>query len=171
MAQYPADWPEIEYLFIPAYTGTQEYPGRNDPTDGYQYATIVASYMKPISRGNITLRSASMDDAPAINPAWLTSKADQEQVVAAFKRVREIWNTDVLKQHLNIGPEYFPGANVSSDAQIFAAIQQDFNTVFHATSTCKMGASSDKMAVVDANARVYGMKNRKSCRSIARFLG
>lgn len=38
------------------------------------------------------------------------------------------------------------------------AIKGSLQTVWHASSTCKMGQSTDKMAVVDSHARVYGVK-------------
>ena len=138
----------------------------NEPNDGYQYASITASYMKPISRGNVTISSKSMSDAPLINPNWLTSEIDQQQAVAAFKRVRQIFESQPMVEHVNVGLEYYPGSNVSTDDQILEQIKISFNTVFHATSTCKMGTEDDPMAVVDSNARVYGVSNRKCSSSL-----
>ena len=63
-----------------------------------------------------------------------------------------------MRQNVDIGPEYFPGANVSSDADILNLIRLSFNTLSHPTSTCKMGKSNDTKAVVDAQGRVYGVK-------------
>lgn len=160
LAQYPSDWPDLEYLVIPAYLGDQDFPGRNAPNDGYQYGSIAVSYMKPISRGNISIQSPNMADAPLINPAWLTSEADQQQAVAAFKRTRQIFKSKPLVDNVNIGAEFYPGADIETDEQILDEVKKSFNTVFHATSTCKMGSSDDDMAVVDAHARVYGLQNR-----------
>ena len=60
-----------------------------------------------------------------------------------------------------IGPEYVPGPNVTTDDQILQYIRSVFNTLYHPSSTCKMGKRDDKLAVVDSRARVYGTKNRE----------
>lgn len=118
--------------------------------------------MKPQSRGNISISSPSVHDQPLINPNWLTSEVDQELAIAAFKRAREIFEAPVMVENLNIGPEYYPGANVSSDEDILRNVRKSFNTVYHATSTCKMGSADDHMAVVDSKGRVFGAQNCKT---------
>ncbi|ERF74163.1 hypothetical protein EPUS_09247 [Endocarpon pusillum Z07020] len=50
-------------------------------------------------------------------------------------------------------------ASVTSDRAILEFIRKSFSTVFHASCTCKMGNSSDASAVLDARARVRGVKN------------
>ncbi|KFZ07974.1 hypothetical protein V501_06148 [Pseudogymnoascus sp. VKM F-4519 (FW-2642)] len=57
---------------------------------------------------------------------------------------------------LPVGMIGVPG--VQTDAQILEAIKGTLQTVWHASSTCKMGPSADSMAVVDSHARVYGVK-------------
>lgn len=55
------------------------------------------------------------------------------------------------------GPEAFPGANVTSNSDILAAIQRSAKTIWHACGTNKMGKESENMAVVDSRARVFGV--------------
>jgi choline dehydrogenase len=57
-----------------------------------------------------------------------------------------------------IGPEYFPGADVTTDDQILEVIRKTVSTVFHAACTCAMGKPSDPNAVVDSQARVFGVQ-------------
>ena len=78
--------------------------------------------------------------------------------IAGFKRVRAIFDTPAMA-NIEIGQEYFPGANITTDADILANIKATFNTMYHASSTCKMGKTSDPMAVVDSKARVIGVQN------------
>ena len=59
---------------------------------------------------------------------------------------------------VNIGPEYYPGVNITTDAEIFQYIQTAFNTMYHASATNKMGKPNDVYAVVDSKCRVYGTK-------------
>ena len=59
---------------------------------------------------------------------------------------------------ITIGDEYMPGLEVQSDEAIWQWIQKDAITIWHAASTCKMGCSTDPLAVVDSKARVYGTR-------------
>ncbi|KAK5991882.1 Patulin synthase [Cladobotryum mycophilum] len=155
--EFPADWPEVEYLGLNAFSGDLSYPLLIQPRDGKQYATIMGALVAPLSRGNVTINSASMFDKPVINPNWLSSKGDQEVAVALLKRMREVWNTKELRS-IRIGNEYWPGKDVVTDEQILDFIRNTMMTVWHPSCTCKMGKKDDLMAVVDAAARVYGVK-------------
>ena len=52
--------------------------------------------------------------------------------------------------------EYVPGPSVQTDAQWLDYARNNGGTVFHPTSTCKMGI--DPMAVVDPELKVYGIE-------------
>src|SRR5438876_4026376 len=58
-------------------------------------------------------------------------------------------------QHF-IEVEFQPGPTVESDADLLDYARRRGGTVYHPTSTCKMG--SDPMAVVDAELRVHGIE-------------
>jgi choline dehydrogenase len=153
LKQYPADWPQVEYLTQNGYSGFNRNYQTADPVDGYNYATIAAVVVSPFSRGNVSISSADASVQPDINPNWLTTPEDVDIAVAGFKRVREIWS----QINVTIGPEYLPGPNVTSDAQIIYYMRQSAFTLYHASATCKMGRINDTMAVVDSQARVYGV--------------
>lgn len=156
LESFPADWPDVEYLVVSAYGGpTESYLGGGP--DGDSYGTIQAALVAPFSRGTVTINSSSIYDAPLIDPAWLTDQRDQEVAVAAYKRVREMFDTDAMKP-IVIGDEAYPGRNVSTDAEILAQIRTDFGSVYHASCTCRMGRKDDPTAVVDSKARVIGVK-------------
>jgi choline dehydrogenase len=91
--------------------------------------------------------------APLINLNFLSDPADIDVAVAAFKRTRAIW----AALGVTTGPEYLPGASVSTDDEIIVWIRSSAMTVWHAASTCKMGVSSDPSAVVDSTAKVFGV--------------
>lgn len=110
----------------------------------------------PMSRGNVTLQSADTSDLPVINPNWLDDQADQEVVIAMFKRIRQAFQSEAM-QPVVIGEESNPGPQVQSDDEILQFIKDNVMTLWHPSCTCKMGTSDDDMAVVDSQARVYGV--------------
>ncbi|KAH6715052.1 GMC oxidoreductase [Leptodontidium sp. MPI-SDFR-AT-0119] len=156
LGTFPADWPEIEYLSAPGYIGDFASLPFGQPKDGFQYASILAAIVAPLSRGTVTLASANPDDLPIIDPKWLTSPTDQAVAIAAYKRVRQAFASQAMSSVL-IGDEYFPGPAVQTDAQILDTIQKTVQTVWHAACTCKMGRASDPEAVVDSQAKVFGV--------------
>ena len=52
--------------------------------------------------------------------------------------------------------EKVPGPKAESDAELLDMARNISQTIYHPTSTCKMG--SDPMAVVDARLRVHGIE-------------
>ncbi len=90
LATFPSDWPELEWLSISAYLGYQTNRQKEDPRDGYNYATINPGITAPLSRGNVTSSSANMADPPVLDPAWLSDPTDQDMAIQSFKRSHEI---------------------------------------------------------------------------------
>ncbi|KAL9031276.1 MAG: hypothetical protein Q9196_000683 [Gyalolechia fulgens] len=157
LAKFPADWPELEYIPTSAYYGYQNNYIFDAPRDSYNYATIAAVLVAPLSRGTVSISSADMKDPPIINPNWLSSPTDQAVAVAGYKRARALFASSAMKPVL-IGSEYFPGGN-RTDPEILDIIKKTFSTVFHASCTCKMGKATDQNAVLDSRTRVRGVKN------------
>ena len=155
LAQFPADWPEIEWLPAGRYLGNQENYQTADPADGYNYASLQTSLLAPLSRGNVSINSSKMQDPPVINPNWLTDPADIEVAIGAFKRQRELWT---FLSNITLGEEQLPGRAVRSDAEILSYIQGTVAPIWHAAGTCKMGRPNDTMAVIDSSARVFGTR-------------
>lgn len=149
---FPLDWPDVEYLSLDGYSGIAN-PDLVMSADGRDYASLMVCMLSPFSRGNVTISSADASVPPVINPNWLTDSRDKDQAIAAFKRVRQIW---AQMSNITVGDEFKPGPETQSDDDIWRWIQKDSITIWHATSTCKMGRSDDNLAVVDSKARVYG---------------
>ncbi|KAI1126139.1 putative glucose-methanol-choline oxidoreductase [Nemania abortiva] len=149
---YPADWPEVEYITLSGYVGLQEDSRNGAPRDGANYATLAISTVAPRSRGYVSIQSKDTAVQPIINPNFLTDQADVEVSVAAFKRAREFWQTKSMQQ-FTIGDEAFPGKNVTTDAEIADIVRRSYNTIYHGA----LGKKDDPMAVLDSKARVYGV--------------
>ena len=97
-----------------------------------------------------------MHDAPIINPGWLTTQEDIEVSIAMFKRLREVWGVPAMR-NVTIGDEFFPGSNITTDADIENYIRGNSMPIYHAAGTNKMGMANDTSAVVDSRGRVFGV--------------
>ncbi len=110
--------------------------------------------LRPESRGEIRLKSANPADPPAMLPNYLGTETDRRAIVDGLKIGRRILATSPMRHY--VSEEYQPGASVTTDEQLLLHARNTGNTVFHPTSTCKMGV--DAMAVVDPELRVYGIE-------------
>jgi choline dehydrogenase len=127
------------------------------PQDGlhpFSGFTMIAYQLRPESRGQIKLKSAAAADPPAVYPNYLATETDQRTIVAGLNLCRRLLANPHL-QHF-IESEFLPGATVQTDEQLLDFARQRGGTVYHPTSTCKMG--SDPMAVVDPELRVHGVE-------------
>ena len=126
------------------------------PQDGlhpWSGFTSIAYQLRPESRGEIKLKSPDPFDAPAVHPNYLATETDQRTIVAGLKLCRRI----LANPHLQtfIASEFQPGPEVESDEQLLDYARRRGGTVYHPTSTCKMG--TDPLSVVDAELRVHGI--------------
>jgi len=116
--------------------------------------SVVVYQLRPESRGELKLKSPDPAAAPAMHPNYLSTENDRRTIVDGLKLARRLLATPDM-QHF-IASEYIPGVQVQTDDELLAYVRQYGSTVFHPTSTCKMG--SDAMAVVDATLRVHGLE-------------
>lgn len=152
LAQYPADWPQIEYLSLGLYSGSEVVCFSNS------YETLAAALITPQSRGNVTINSTSTTDPPFISPNYFTdpSNTDIQIAIAGFRRLQVFWASNPMTS-IKIG-DGDGLADYTTDAEIEQLIRSTASTVHHASCTCKMGVEGDAMAVVDSAARVFGVK-------------
>ena len=109
--------------------------------------------MRPDSRGEIKLKSADPAQHPSIAPRYLSAETDQRITVEGLHLIRRLLGTRHFAGYND--SEYLPGAAVRTDDELLAYARQYGGTVYHPTSTCRMG--HDPMAVVDDQLRVHGM--------------
>ena len=110
--------------------------------------------LRPESRGFVRIKSNDPAQAPAIQPRYLTAQADRDVTVAGMKLLRRVMQQQALARY--IVEEIAPGAKIQSDEQLLDFARAKGTTVFHPTSTCRMG--SDVTAVVDERLRVHGFQ-------------
>jgi len=91
---------------------------------------------------------------PAIHPNYLSDERDLEVAVNSIKVARKIAEAPALAEQ--IIDEFVPGRDFQSDEELLLAARKYSQTIYHPTSTCKMG--HDDMAVVDDRLRVHGIQ-------------
>jgi choline dehydrogenase-like flavoprotein len=109
--------------------------------------------LRPESRGFVHIKSGDPAQAPAIQPRYLSSAFDRDVVVAGLKLLRRIMTRPAMTRY--VAEERKPGPQVTSDADLLDFARSAGSTVFHPTSTCRMG--QDERAVVDERLRVRGI--------------
>jgi len=108
--------------------------------------------LRPESRGFVRIKSADPAQAPAIQPRYMTAQADRATMVAGMQLLRRVMGQPAIGRYID--EELTPGPKVASDAELLEFARAKGTTVFHPTSTCRMG--SDVTAVVDERLRVHG---------------
>ena len=111
--------------------------------------------LRPQSRGFVRIKSADPKEPPAIQPRYLSSGYDRDTVVAGLKLLRRIMEQSAMRRY--IAEERAPGPHCTSDADLLAFAREAGATVFHPTSTCRMGP--DPTAVVDERLRLRGFEH------------
>jgi choline dehydrogenase len=110
--------------------------------------------LRPESRGFVRIKSADPRQPPAIQPRYLSSPVDRDTVVEGMKLLRRIMRQPAMRRY--IAEERAPDLRCTSDAELLEFARATGTTVFHPTSTCRMGC--DATAVVDERLRVHGIE-------------
>ena len=110
--------------------------------------------LRPESRGSLRIKSADPAAPPEIRINYLATEVDRTTNVEGLKILRRILHAPALKPF--VVEEVDPGRGVSTDAEWLGYCRQRGSTIYHPTSTCRMG--SDPLAVVDQRLRVRGIE-------------
>jgi choline dehydrogenase len=110
--------------------------------------------LRPESRGFVRIKSSDPAQAPAIQPRYMTAQADRDTMVAGLKLLRRVMSRPAMMRYID--EELAFGQKIHSDDDYLEYARQRGTTVFHPTSTCRMG--SDVTAVVDERLRVHGFQ-------------
>lgn len=115
--------------------------------------TIGPGIVKPKSRGHLRFTSATPRAEVEIHANVLEHPDDMKAMRRAMELCREIGNSAEMRPFVK--REVMPGPIKGRELDNF--IRDASVSYFHATCTAKMG--KDRMSVVDAKLRVYGIQN------------
>ncbi|VIO65646.1 Alcohol dehydrogenase [acceptor] [Bradyrhizobium ivorense] len=127
-----------------------------DPLHRFPAITVSACNLQPTSRGTVRIRSAAVDDKPAIAPNYLSTEDDRQVAADAIRTTRKLMKQKALEKYQP--EEFLPGPSVGDDDTSLAKAAGDIGTtIFHPVGTAKMGTANDPLAVVDERLRFYGL--------------
>ncbi len=142
------DRPDIQFHMQPL---SADKPGEG--VHPFSAFTSSVCQLRPHSRGEVVIRSPDPLEYPAIHPHYLSDPRDCAVAVGGIKVARRIAEAPALRDR--IVDEYVPGREYQTDAELLEAARQYSQTIYHPSSTCKMGVDAD--AVVDPRLRVHGI--------------
>ncbi len=109
---------------------------------------------RPTSRGYLELATVDPRVHPIIQPNYLSTQQDVDDVIAGNRLLRQIARTRPLADIIT--EEISPGLAVDGDDALLEDFRMRADTVYHPTSTCIMGPNPAN-AVVDMRLRVHGI--------------
>jgi choline dehydrogenase len=119
--------------------------------------TFSVCQLRPTSRGHVRLKSRDPLAAPAMQPNYLTTAADERCAIAAVRYARKLAATAALRPYVAEEVRPGPTMNAADDHDVLEFCREYGATIFHPSGTCRMGPAGDPMAVVDARLRVHGV--------------
>lgn len=141
------DWPSLQTFFSP---GIAEFY-RSDGVPETQHAYLGGYVCRPKSRGAVTLASGNPLDRPVINPCYLAEPDDMRLSKELVRRDADILTSGPFRDIClgDVVPQ--PG----NEAEIETFIRRNATTIWHPTSSCRMGV--DDRSAVTPNLLVRGV--------------
>ncbi|CAK3866747.1 Glucose-methanol-choline oxidoreductase [Lecanosticta acicola] len=138
----PADRGQLLYQYVPA-------PFLPNAPNSSIISPFVA-LVQPEATGYIRLNSSDFRDDPLIYSNYYGSPGDKAAILYGYKKLRQVMQNPSAAQ--SVVREVFPGANVTSDADLWKAIQQSATTFHHPLGAVALGK------VLDEEWRVRGLQ-------------
>lgn len=170
------DWPDIEFMLTSSSTnsdgGTQVKNAHGLTDDFYNEVFreidfkdvfgVFPMMLRPKSRGFIKLASKNPLRYPLLYHNYLTHPDDVGVLREGVKAALALGETAAMKRFgARFHSKQLPNCKHLphfTDEYWDCVVRQYTMTIYHMSGTCKMGPSSDSMAVVDPQLRVYGIQ-------------
>jgi 4-pyridoxate dehydrogenase len=150
-----ANLPDIQFLLIAAPMTASPYlpPFVQPYADGFACRVAL---LRPESRGHLELASSDPQVPVRIVQNFLSTDRDAATLRAGLRLARDVGQRVSLRPF--VAAEIAPGPENWSNAGLDEHIRTTGISVHHPLGTCRMGASSDEMTVVDSELRVGGVE-------------
>jgi choline dehydrogenase len=142
------------YIFNFYNKGLWHGPGLDLP---WPSIAVTPGLQRPRSRGRVSLRSSDPNLPVNIDLNYLDDAEDVRRMVEGVRIAWRLMNSapfvPYIKDFFNITKEI-----VNSDSAAANFVRNNCGTIYHPTTTAKMGPETDPMAVVDQFCRVHGIE-------------
>ncbi|GLV31796.1 ninaG [Carabus blaptoides fortunei] len=127
----------------------------NSSQEGF---VLLATCLKPLSRGYVTVKDSRTHNLPIVNPQYLSKYKDVECMIRAVSLAEELMNTTEFR---NIGveiqwPKFHNCINSDRTEYLECIIRTSALTGHHPGGSCRMGDIENRHTVVDNSLRVKG---------------
>ncbi|AQZ70965.1 hypothetical protein BKM31_37675 [[Actinomadura] parvosata subsp. kistnae] len=136
--------PDLELIFMPAAQGPHFPAG--PPGHGLMLTVVL---LRPESRGSLRPAGPDPEQAPLIDPGYLTAPEDLPRIVAGLTIARDVLDAPALKPFVE-GP-MAPWRDTNDRDELAGYARDHLTTIFHPAGTCAIGD------VVDSRLRVRGL--------------
>ncbi|CAG9831003.1 unnamed protein product [Diabrotica balteata] len=136
--------------------------------DSLKSGNLLALYttlLNPKSTGRITLKSKFPEDKPIIDAGYFTDEQDDDLHVM-LEGIRFLEKLIESPEIQKFGAQIIQYEGLDCNEYKFrseeywkCSLRHLATTVYHPTSSCKMGPTDDGTSVVDPNLKVHGIKN------------
>ena len=143
-------WPNVEYHVQPL-----SLDAFGEPLHRFNAFTASVCNLNPTSRGHVRLASSRAQDAPRIQPQYLSTDDDRRVAAESLRLTRRIAAMPALASYKP--REVKPGVQFQTDDDLARLAGDIGTTIFHPVGTCRMGRVGEVGAVVDPLLRVQGL--------------
>jgi choline dehydrogenase len=141
--------PDIQIHFLPFSTDKM-----GEKLHAFSGFSASVCQLRPESRGSLRIRSADPAAPPEIRINYLSTETDRVANVEGLKILRKILRAPALRPY--VVEEVDPGIKISTDEELLSYCRARGSTIYHPTSTCRMG--NDPLAVVDQRLSIRGLQ-------------
>ncbi|KAH7011224.1 hypothetical protein EDB80DRAFT_384879 [Ilyonectria destructans] len=144
------------HMFQIPFCEDLERLGYEIPENVFHFLPVVP---RPRSVGRLYLKSNDPNEKPALDFRYFTDSGayDASILVEGIKASRKVAEQAPFKNWIK--REIAPGPHISTDEELEKYARAASSTVYHPTSTTKMGDTrNDPLAVVDSELKVRGIK-------------
>ncbi len=146
-----APTPDLQFHFLPA-AGAE--PGIAATKPGYG-CTLNTYFVRPHSRGSVSIASADPQAQPIIDPNYLADDYDVEVSAEGVRQMREIMTQPALTKYIEA--EHHPGSSYGNTKDELIRYARDFGrTAYHPVGTCAMGSDDTSVCAPDLTVRGVG---------------
>ena len=146
--------PNIQLYFNPLSYRIPTDPRAGLKPEPYSGFLLAFNSCRPTSRGTVKIVSPEIEDAPHIQPNYLTTEQDEAEVIQGSRLIRRIMEAPALSAITE--SEMPPSADAVSDGELLDYFRRNSGSIYHLCGTAAMGPDA-RNAVVDASLKVHGI--------------